>query len=92
MVQRIHKEAAPQGFDSVLLTCNDCVRKKDPPVAYTQEEMVVYVVSTTGNGDPPDNADKLWRYLRRRTQPKDLLARQKFAVLGLGDSNYDKFW
>lgn len=32
------------------------------------------------------------RFMKRRTQPKDLLLELPVAVLGLGDTNYDKFW
>lgn len=53
---------------------------------------VIVVCSTTGNGDPPDNAGKFWRFVKRRTQPTDLLAKLRFTVLGLGDTNYDRFW
>jgi len=35
---------------------------------------------------------RFWRYIRRRTQPKELCAGITFAMLGLGDTNYDKFW
>jgi methionine synthase reductase len=52
---------------------------------------IVVVCSTTGNGDPPDNCAKFWRYLKRRTQPTDMLASVSYTVLGLGDTNYDKF-
>lgn len=53
---------------------------------------VVVVVSTTGDGDAPSNAEDFCRHLRKRTQPKALLAGKRFAILGLGDTNYDKFW
>jgi len=49
------------------------------------------VCSTTGNGDPPNNAEEFWRFIRKRTNPKDLAAHLRFCMLALGDSNYDKF-
>jgi sulfite reductase alpha subunit-like flavoprotein len=48
------------------------------------------VCSTTGNGDPPDNASKFWRKLRIK-KDKDWLDGVQFTVLGLGDTNYDQF-
>ncbi len=32
------------------------------------------------------------RFIKRRTHPKDMLAGLPFTLLGLGDTNYDKFW
>ncbi|KDO31809.1 hypothetical protein SPRG_03729 [Saprolegnia parasitica CBS 223.65] len=52
---------------------------------------VVIVCSTTGNGDPPGNAEKFWRYIKKRAHPATLLSSISFTVLGLGDTNYDKF-
>jgi methionine synthase reductase len=48
------------------------------------------VCSTTGNGDAPENADEFWRIVKKRTA-KDTFLGVPFCVLGLGDTNYDKF-
>lgn len=55
------------------------------------EEFVVFVCSTTGQGDEPDNMKTFWRFLLRKSLPPNSLSSLKCAVLGLGDSGYEKF-
>ncbi|KAF5909748.1 NADPH-dependent diflavin oxidoreductase 1, partial [Clarias magur] len=55
------------------------------------EALVVFVCSTTGQGDPPDNMKNFWRFLFRKSLPSGSLCRLDYAVLGLGDSSYPKF-
>ncbi|XP_053380905.1 NADPH-dependent diflavin oxidoreductase 1-like isoform X2 [Mercenaria mercenaria] len=55
------------------------------------EKLVVFVCSTTGQGDPPDNMTTFWRFIMRRNLPQDSLGKLSHAVLGLGDSSYQKF-
>lgn len=55
------------------------------------EPLVVFVCSTTGQGDPPDNMKNFWRFLFRKSLPAGSLGRLDCAVLGLGDSSYPKF-
>ncbi|KAM6975505.1 NADPH-dependent diflavin oxidoreductase 1 [Tautogolabrus adspersus] len=55
------------------------------------ESLVVFVCSTTGQGDPPDNMKNFWRFLFRKSLPAGSLSRLDCAVLGLGDSSYPKF-
>ena len=47
------------------------------------------VVSTQGDGDPPDDARGLIEFLQSRRAPK--LEQLSFSVLALGDSSYPKF-
>lgn len=55
------------------------------------EPLVVFVCSTTGQGDPPDNMKNFWRFIFRKSLPADSLSQLDCAVLGLGDSSYPKF-
>lgn len=55
------------------------------------ESLVVFVCSTTGQGDPPDNMKNFWRFLFRKSLPVGSLSLLECAVLGLGDSSYPKF-
>lgn len=55
-----------------------------------EARVVVLICSTTGNGDPPDNASKFWRKVKALKE-EGWLQGVPFALLGLGDSNYDQF-
>lgn len=52
---------------------------------------VLFVCSTTGQGEPPDNMRAFWRFLLRKGLPATALAGVSCAVFGLGDSSYPKF-
>lgn len=60
-------------------------------VGFESALVCIIVCSTTGDGDAPNNADAFLRFIRKRTLPKDLYSGMHIAVLGLGDTNYDKF-
>ena len=53
--------------------------------------LVVFVCSTTGQGDLPGNATELWKILLRKKLPPGCLGSLKFTIFGLGDSSYPKF-
>ena len=51
--------------------------------------MLVVVVSTQGDGDPPDDARGFMEFIASRRAPQ--LEQLSFSVLALGDSSYPKF-
>lgn len=53
-----------------------------------QDELLVVVTSTTGQGDLPDNIQP-WFYHLKNTAP--YLPALKFSVIALGDSSYETF-
>jgi sulfite reductase alpha subunit-like flavoprotein len=59
------------------------------PPAGTKHGIII-VTSTTGNGDPPETASRFVRYIKRKTTV-NAFQHCAFAVLGLGDTNYDQF-
>jgi sulfite reductase alpha subunit-like flavoprotein len=58
---------------------------------YNDNIFLIIVCSTTGNGDAPETANLFWRKLKNKKLPKNLLYGIKYGVLGLGDTNYNKF-
>ncbi|WFD42022.1 NAPDH-dependent diflavin reductase [Malassezia psittaci] len=55
------------------------------------ESLVIFVISTTGNGEFPSPSRPFWQFLLRSNLPNDILSELNFAVFGLGDSNYARF-
>lgn len=56
-----------------------------------QEHLVIFVTSTTGQGDVPDNMKRFWKFLLRKGLGSDSLSHMHCAVFGLGDSGYQKY-
>lgn len=53
------------------------------------ENLAVFVCSTTGQGDEPENMKNFWKFLLRKNLPCNSLQFLNFACLGLGDSSYE---
>jgi sulfite reductase alpha subunit-like flavoprotein len=77
-------------LDQFKRTCQT-IWDSEPATAGTKHGVLV-VTSTTGNADPPEKASRFFRFIKRKgtvdTQPFRHCA---FAVLALGDTNYDSF-
>ncbi|XP_043268073.1 NADPH-dependent diflavin oxidoreductase 1 [Venturia canescens] len=84
--EQIWKSAKRNGIKCFVTAMDDYEIAK-----LTEERLVIFVVATTGQGDPPKNMTKFWRLLLRKTLPAKCLENVKYAVLGLGDSSYKKY-
>ena len=56
-----------------------------------KETLAIFLISTTGDGEPPSNMMRFWRFMLRKDLPEDSLQNLQFAVFGFGDSSYAKF-
>lgn len=84
VAEQLARQAEAAGL-AVRLTRADAY-----PVRELAGERLLYVViSTQGDGDPPDDARGFLDFLAGRRAPK--LESLSFAVLGLGDSSYPQF-
>jgi sulfite reductase (NADPH) flavoprotein alpha-component len=78
------KAAAKQGFAARLVDMAD----SDPSQAAEAEHLIV-VVSTWGEGDPPERAASFYKALMAEDAPR--FDGVPFSVLALGDSSYVNF-
>lgn len=61
------------------------------PAELINEQAVLFVCATAGQGEEPENMKQFWKFLLRKNLPADSLAGLHFAVLSLGDSSFPKF-
>ncbi len=84
VAERLAERATAAGLNvRILRTGAYAVRE------LAQERHLVLVISSQGDGDPPDDALGFVEFLSGKRAPK--LPQLKFAVLGLGDSSYPQF-
>ncbi|KCV70805.1 hypothetical protein H696_03156 [Fonticula alba] len=59
--------------------------------AESSRHLAVIVCSTTGDGEVPDNGNRFYRNLRKRTHGPAAFSQLTYGLLCLGDTNYDSF-
>ena len=59
------------------------------PREIAREKLLYIVISTHGDGDPPDEARALYEFLGTKRAPQ--LPELQYSVLALGDTSYPKF-
>ncbi|KAK5077589.1 NAPDH-dependent diflavin reductase [Lithohypha guttulata] len=78
-LQRFHFVTASRELDATAL------------VDLLHHDVVVFAISTTGQGDFPLNARKFWSSLLRKKLTSVSLECVKYGIVGLCDSSYPKF-
>ncbi|XP_069940064.1 NADPH-dependent diflavin oxidoreductase 1 isoform X1 [Cherax quadricarinatus] len=86
VAERIGRECRRYYFLPVVSAMDDF-----PVDQLAKSPLVVFVVSTTGQGDDPSNMKNFFTTLWSQRKNRQLLVDLKFGVLGLGDSSYQKF-
>lgn len=61
IAKRLVKEAKKQGFEATIAALENASARM-----LAQEKCALFVTSTWGEGDPPDNAVKFWKSSTRR--------------------------
>ncbi len=82
--EALDAEARAQGLATRLLRADAYPLKE-----LASERLLTVIISTQGDGDPPDDAIAFVEFIAGRRAPA--LPELQFAVLGLGDSSYPLF-
>lgn len=86
VAERVGREAERRGCPVHLISIDQYDAS-----CLAQEGTVIFVVSTTGQGDTPDPMKGFWKYLLQRNLSGQWVEGLHYAVFGLGDSGYQKF-
>lgn len=87
IAEGIFEEADKHGLVAEL----SCLNEIEKYNLEKESAPVVFIVSTTGDGEPPDNALKFVKCIKKKTLPSDHYQHLTYALLALGDTNYANF-
>ena len=84
IAEELYEEAKKKNINSTLISMAKMKEKSIKNI-----ENLLLIVSTQGEGDPPDDALNLVDFINGNKAPK--LSRMNFGVLALGDSTYEHY-
>ncbi|MGF1453151.1 MAG: assimilatory sulfite reductase (NADPH) flavoprotein subunit [Opitutales bacterium] len=84
LAERTRASAKQKGLNPKVVNMADA-----SPAQLKQWQNLLVIVSTWGDGDPPDSAAPFYEALLNGSAPK--LSGNRFAVLALGDTSYEHF-
>uniref|UniRef100_UPI0037E90246 methionine synthase reductase n=1 Tax=Semicossyphus pulcher TaxID=241346 RepID=UPI0037E90246 len=87
LAEGIAEEAEEHGLVAEL----SCLDQNEKYNLEKESAPVVFIVSTTGDGEPPDNALQFVKRIKKKTLPSDHYKHLCYALLALGDTNYANF-
>lgn len=81
----LEKEAQERGYLTKVLSLDQIDKEK-----LSKSKICVFLVATYGEGDPTENAEAFWDWFRH-VSSSFFSQQTKFAVFGLGNSQYEFF-
>lgn len=84
VAEQLYARLQAQGAEATLINVKDY-----RPQQLKKEQRLIAVVSTHGNGEPPDDARAFFSFISSERAPR--LPDLEYAVLALGDSSYEEF-
>jgi len=84
LAEKLAEKAANKNIAAKIINMYDYNTKK-----INEEENIAIIVSTHGEGDPPDMADDFHKFITGKRAPK--LNNINYSVLALGDKSYKHF-
>ncbi|KAL4635154.1 methionine synthase reductase [Arapaima gigas] len=87
IAEEIHDQAERLGFVADIY----CLSQNERYNLEKETAPVVFIVSTTGDGEPPDAALSFVKGIKKKTLASDHFEHMHYALLALGDTNYPNF-
>ena len=84
LAELLQQRATERGYATVLKNLADYKKSE-----LKKEEHLLLIMSTHGEGDPPDTALELHEFIFSKRAPD--LSKLKYSVLALGDTSYEHF-